>query len=105
MKTSKNQIKTITQKDSKLSKEDKELSEDLRIKYLRKYQFMSYDLETKLLYYKLCRDFSKDNVLRFGKQYIEDKHISQHAIINDHKDAIRLNEEKVKKIPLKKYLI
>ena len=55
-------------KDSKLSKEDKELSEDLRIKYLRKYQFMSYDLETKLLYCKLCRDFSKDNVLRFGKQ-------------------------------------
>ena len=85
-------------KDIKLSKEDKILNADLRIKYLRKYQFMSYDLETKLLYWKLCRDFSKDNVPRFGKQYIEDKHISQHAIINYHKDAFGLDEEKGKKI-------
>ena len=62
---------------------------------LKKSFFIANSVETSPMI--MCFD-SERNILKIN--------ISQHTIINDHKEAIRVNEDKVKKIDLiEKYSI
>lgn len=87
-------VKHNNEKITPIKEEDTEkvLSEELRGKYLKTYDFLA--LDGIKLYCELCRTANYKNVLAVGKKYLRDTHINQHITIGDHIKAVEMDELK-----------